>query len=234
MKNKKPTVTDLCRAGNFCDTATISPFIPVTLFSILKERDLAILEAFGFNRHLAHDPEKGIDVIYLAAAGTYKATSFLEGSRLRDLTEKDLVSVLQGIIKKSKGSVPFFMVSIASTSSLLAPGTHGGSAMFITADAYRSIGTGVWLEEQRDAFEQANKRPQEDEEESQYDVHVVRIGYAHHYARVTGRSEEEAREMAINEACDTVLSEKTSDYVVEDITKLPGKEMDGFTPGPGR
>lgn len=82
-----------------------------------------------------------------------------------------------------------------------------------------------FLESQAD-FEndQSGDTDQEDEEEDgeehEYDVEVVRTGYAVRTIRVTARSVKEARQIAEEHAGNESFSEHSSDYDADTVTKV--------------
>jgi hypothetical protein len=60
----------------------------------------------------------------------------------------------------------------------------------------------------------------EPEEMRQWNVPVIRIGYAHHLIAVSARTEEEAIEKALDEAGGEEFSEKSSEYEAPDGAHL--------------
>lgn len=60
-----------------------------------------------------------------------------------------------------------------------------------------------------------------------YQVHVTRIGYAHHTYEVEARNKKEAMDKAFEEAGDEEFSEKYAEYEIEGVTEIldPPKKM---------
>ena len=52
-----------------------------------------------------------------------------------------------------------------------------------------------------------------------YDIHVVRTGYSHLNVIIEADSEEEAKQLVIQEAENTEMSDKSSEYEVESVAK---------------
>lgn len=127
-----------------CDTAgTFTPMIPKNLFN---SSDLSLLDAIGVT---CDDNGDGTLFLYNERSATEGYLAGENGEET-ELEEEDVYSLLQEVIKRSKGTLPWIHHEQAYTCEKMRPGEFGGSAVFITANDIKFHGTSSWLADQID------------------------------------------------------------------------------------
>lgn len=131
--------------ADFYSAGTISPMIPVKLIS---EQDSALFDALNINSEPAGEDEHGNKLVYLFNED-YCSTGYIEveGEDDKEVSEDDLYEALQNIIKRSEGLLTYITHEQGHTCSKMRPDSHGGSAVFVTADDIRYFGTQSWLQQ---------------------------------------------------------------------------------------
>ena len=126
--------------ADFISQGAFQPSIPKHL---INDEDLKILDAF----RLTITPDGEEKLFFFA--DDWCTAGFLENEEGEEaeLSEDDLYSCLQGIIRRSNGELTWISRETAYTCTKNRPDGFGGSAIFITADDVQFVGTGLWLEQ---------------------------------------------------------------------------------------
>lgn len=136
--------------------ATFEPSIHKKHFTT---EDIKILDALNIDQY---EDETGLLSLCTEEGGTWGCLEQEDGTE-KDLTEDDLIEVLQGVIQRSQGEVTWISKETAYTCSKMRRGQFGGSAMFITADDVRFCSTASWLEERISEMENGVVKPSENQ-----------------------------------------------------------------------
>lgn len=139
--------------SNYNSAGTFSPMIPRHL---INENDIEVFRALNILMEPGGKDDHGNDLVYLCneeccSCGTIATAAGEE----KELESEDLYESLQGIIKRSEGLLSYITHEQAHTCSKVSPDSHGGSAVFITADEIRYTSTSDWLYKQQTAKEQS-------------------------------------------------------------------------------
>lgn len=131
--------------ADFYSAGTFSPMIPAQL---ITDEDSSLFDAMNINSETAGEDEQGNKLVYLFNED-YCTTGYIEveGEDDKEVGEDDLYEALQGIIKRSNGLLTYISHEQGQTCSRMCPNSHGGTAVFITADDIRFFGTQSWLQE---------------------------------------------------------------------------------------
>lgn len=128
--------------ADYMNQSVFQPSIPKHL---LTDDDRRFIEAFSIT--LEADGE---DKLYLYAdewcCNGYLDSEEPDGEEI-ELSEDDLFSRFQEIIRRSNGELPWISKESAYTCSRMRPDGFGGGAVFITADDIQYSFTGQWLEQ---------------------------------------------------------------------------------------
>lgn len=158
--------------ADYMNQSVFQPSIPKHLFN---DEDRRIIEAFSITFE-----SDGEDKFYLYAdewcCNGYLDSEEPDGEEI-ELSEDDLFSRFQEIIRRSNGELPWISKESAYTCSRMRPDGFGGGAVFITADDIQYSFTGQWLEERIRETETGDIGPQtEDSPPSKPIVGVVLEG----------------------------------------------------------
>lgn len=144
--------------ADYMNQSVFQPSIPKHL---INDEDRRIIEAFSIT--FETDDE---DKFYLYA-DEWCCNGYLNleepGGEEVELTEDDLFSRFQEIIRRSNGELPWISKESAYTCSRMRPDGFGGGAVFITADDIQYSFTGQWLEERISETETGNIGPGTDD-----------------------------------------------------------------------
>jgi hypothetical protein len=141
-------------ANNYA-SGTFEPQISHYLFT---ESDLALMDALGVS------VEKGSDGLANLFNENYCTSGYIETEDgEKEVTEDDLYTMLQELIKRSNGELKFITHEQAYTCDKMCPGQFGGSAVIITADDIQYSGTSSWLERRIAEVETGDTGPDTEE-----------------------------------------------------------------------
>lgn len=158
--------------ADYMNQSVFQPSIPKHL---INDEDRRIIEAFSITIE-----SDGEDKFYLYAdewcCNGYLDSEEPDGEEI-ELSEDDLFSRFQEIIRRSNGELLWISKESAYTCSRLRPDGFGGGAVFITADDIQYCFTGQWLEERISEMETGDIGPRtEDPPPSKPIVGVVLEG----------------------------------------------------------
>lgn len=141
--------------ADYMNQSVFQPSIPKHL---INDEDRRIIEAFSITFET-----DGEDKFYLYA-DEWCCNGFLDseepdGEEI-ELSEDDLFSRFQEIIRRSNGELPWISKESAYTCSRMRPDGFGGGAVFITVDDIQYCFTGQWLEQRISEAETGDIGPQ--------------------------------------------------------------------------
>lgn len=132
---------------------TLLPFIPKDL---ITEEEIKVLDIYGFEKSeaavlppswyfFARNYESA-PIAYISVKGD--GFEFEEGIHY---DESNLLSILQGIVKRSNGRLEWIYFEACCGDRDLTPGSCGGTAWFVTKDVFAVMGKDQWTYEQMKA-----------------------------------------------------------------------------------
>ena len=135
-----------------------SVFQPVIPKHLITDDDRRFIEAFSITF------ESTCEEKFYLYADEWCCNGYIDpeepGGEEVELTEDDLFSRFQEIIRRSNGELPWISKESAYTCSRMRPDGFGGGAVFITADDIQYSFTGQWLEERISETETGDIGPQ--------------------------------------------------------------------------
>ncbi len=137
--------------ADYYTKVVLQPEIPDELLTEDVHEKLA---AF-FNR--VYDAEHG----WYMYSEDYNSTPVMKGANGAEveLTEADLFDCLQKLIRRSNGRLNHFTIRASWDCTDPLRDAYGGHAVFITADAVKTLNTTVWLEQQIYRLNEHDCRP---------------------------------------------------------------------------
>lgn len=139
--------------AEYLSQGAFQPSIPSYL---LTEKDLKMFRAFG----LTMTPDREDSLLLFSDDWCTAGYAKDEDGNENELSEDDLFSCFQEIIRRSNGELPWISQETAYTCTESKADGYGGSAVFVTADEVRSFSTSSWLERRIHELETGEKESQ--------------------------------------------------------------------------
>lgn len=132
----------------YTSIAILQPFLPKS--AVLPD-DLEVLKKCGFSYEETTIGVTNEPALYIFA-NEYLPETFLDEQSTESMCVEE---ILQGIITRSEGKVPWISLEFSHSCSKKTPDGFGGSAAFITADDIEEFSTCGWLQEKIEMTEKS-------------------------------------------------------------------------------
>jgi len=151
--------------ADFYTNMVVEPMIPEGLLTEAEQNILAIF-------HIESVSGPG-NTIFLHAEEYF--TSAYNDETSEEYDEDFLISLFQGVVRRSEGKLPWVSFEISYHCSKMRSDGFGGAAVFITADKIEWVSTAQWLKDQQVRLDKPAPGPREMTPEEQDTAN--RLGY---------------------------------------------------------